>query len=125
MAAGLLYQVVNPDNAQAVVRDFLPKPTFVEQKLSVNRSNFTVQDFKPGTNGLQVRLITVDKLNHAWSGANLSAADPAILGLGMFDSGLPFFAKVGPNATDLIWRFFAGEQTSFPGATVLKEARYF
>lgn len=98
-------KVVHPANSSLIIRDFFGRSlTKTRRTATANGAAFETVEFKK--NGkFAARLILVNGLDHAWSGANLNLAHAEVLGP---RTEIPFFSNIGPSATNLIWEFFSG-----------------
>jgi len=104
---GTADSVVNPENADQVVEQFIamaapagingaPVAEFATSKAAGGRRGFEIREYRSGDTLLS-RKVLVQGLDHAWSGGN---------------GAHPFNDPFGPDASRMIWEFFAEFQRS-------------
>jgi poly(hydroxyalkanoate) depolymerase family esterase len=92
--------VVVPANAEQLTVEFLRLNQMADaqgalkgaERIDVPLDGFTLSDFRGKQGRTMVRLCTVEGLEHAWSGG---------------DDAVPYHASAGPDASAMIWQFFA------------------
>jgi poly(3-hydroxybutyrate) depolymerase len=96
-------QVVAPVNGEQLVAQFLRLNGLADAATSVTeeeRDGYVMRDYRRAGRGA-VRWCRVAGLDHAWSGG---------------DDAVPYHSSTGPDASELIWSFFAGQQRTGAGA---------
>lgn len=99
--------VVNPLNAPRIMEDFIGNSNAVSTKeFKDGESSYVLSNYKSAGTA-RGRLVMVSELGHAWSGFANNLRQSNLLGPdGQIPTQIPFFSKIGPSATNLIWDFF-------------------
>ncbi|NCN41153.1 PHB depolymerase family esterase [bacterium] len=98
---------VSPSNAPFIFKDFFEKDSPISSKETPFEDMSVVTSEYLSKEEGRARLVVVRSLGHAWSGflENLrfrEILDPK----GKVSTQVPYFARKGPSATNLIWDFF-------------------
>ncbi len=98
---------VNPKNAAQVIADFASQAkTTPTKEFKEGEISFEVTDYWTQTS-LKLRFVSINQFGHAWSGFVKNLRHASFVGPeGKYPTQVPFFSKVGPSSTNLIWDFF-------------------